>query len=127
MSFTYVDGDASVLRIVADEEALLAKALFGELFARGLRLVTGDLTNPPYLELTVEGYKKVGIRYSYDYLQIYRRDPFEVIAEFGGSVKVAKDIEVTDSTKGLILIDRTTGTKYRLYVDNGTLNIEPVS
>ena len=35
------------------------------------------------------------------------------------------DIEVTDPTAGIILKDRTTGSRYRLYVDNGTLAIEP--
>ena len=36
------------------------------------------------------------------------------------------DIKILDETQGLILKDRTTGTYYRLYVDNGTLDIEAV-
>ena len=40
------------------------------------------------------------------------------------SLKLTNDLEFINSSKGVILIDRTTGDKYRLYVDNGTLNIE---
>ena len=40
--------------------------------------------------------------------------------------KTSRDIEITNSSRGIILRDRTTGTRYRLYVDNGNLNIEPV-
>lgn len=36
------------------------------------------------------------------------------------------DIEFTLDSKGPILVDRTTATKYRLYVDNGVLGIEAV-
>lgn len=36
------------------------------------------------------------------------------------------DIEFTSNAKGPILLDRTTATKYRLYVDNGVLGIESV-
>jgi hypothetical protein len=38
----------------------------------------------------------------------------------------ANDIEITDSAKGLILEDRTTATRYRLYIDNGIFGIEEV-
>ncbi len=34
------------------------------------------------------------------------------------------DIEITDDTKGLILTDRTTATRYRFYIDNGIIGIE---
>jgi len=34
------------------------------------------------------------------------------------------DITFKTNTQGPILTDRSTGTKYRLYVDNGTLAIE---
>lgn len=37
------------------------------------------------------------------------------------------DIEITDSAKGLILKDRTTATRYRLFIDNGIIGIESVS
>ena len=37
------------------------------------------------------------------------------------------DIEIPSASAGVILVDRTTGTKYRLYIDNGTLGIEVVS
>lgn len=37
------------------------------------------------------------------------------------------DIKVSDKTKGLTLIDRTTDTVYRLFVDNGVLDIEVVA
>jgi len=40
--------------------------------------------------------------------------------------EASDDIEFKSSSKGVILIDRTTGTKYRLYVDNGVLDIEAV-
>ena len=36
------------------------------------------------------------------------------------------DITFTDNTKGVVLKDRTTGTSYRLFVNNGVLDIEAV-
>lgn len=36
------------------------------------------------------------------------------------------DISFNTSAIGVVLKDRTTGTPYRLFVDNGTLNIETV-
>lgn len=36
----------------------------------------------------------------------------------------ADDIEITDATKGLILADRTTTTRYRIFIDNGVIGIE---
>ena len=36
------------------------------------------------------------------------------------------DIQITDSTKGFILQDRTTGTNYRLFIDNNIIGIESV-
>ena len=44
-----------------------------------------------------------------------------------GTQSNAGDIEFTANTVGPVLIDRTTGTKYRLYVDNGVLSIETVA
>jgi hypothetical protein len=44
-----------------------------------------------------------------------------------GETTTGNDIEITDNTKGVILKDRTTGTRYRLKVDNGTLGIEAVT
>ena len=38
----------------------------------------------------------------------------------------AADIEITDSAKGLILKDRTTSTRYRLFIDSGVLGKESV-
>lgn len=38
----------------------------------------------------------------------------------------ADDIEITDANKGLILVDRTTAIRYRLFVDDGVLGIEAV-
>ena len=37
------------------------------------------------------------------------------------------DIEITAATKGLILPDRTTSTRYRVFIDNGILGIETIS
>jgi len=37
-----------------------------------------------------------------------------------------QDIEITDKTKGVILNDRSNGKKYRLYIDNGSLETEEV-
>jgi len=39
----------------------------------------------------------------------------------------ADDIEITDATKGLILKDRTTATRYRLFFDNGVLSYESIA
>jgi len=36
------------------------------------------------------------------------------------------DVQFTDSTKGVILADRSDGNNYRVYVDNGTLSVEQV-
>ncbi len=36
------------------------------------------------------------------------------------------DVTFADDTKGIVLTDRSTGSKYRLYVNSGTLDIETV-
>ena len=41
-----------------------------------------------------------------------------------GIIAQAGDVECLNDAKGLVLIDRTTGTGYRLFVDNGVLDIE---
>lgn len=41
-----------------------------------------------------------------------------------GAVELEDDIECTDPNSGLILEDRTLGTRHRLVLDNGTLSIE---
>ena len=51
----------------------------------------------------------------------------DLILNPSGETTTGKDIEITDNTKGVILKDRTTGTRYRLKVDNGTLGIEAVA
>lgn len=38
----------------------------------------------------------------------------------------SSDIEITDPSKGFILPDRTTSTRYRLFIDNGILGIETI-
>ena len=38
----------------------------------------------------------------------------------------AADIRITDSTKGLRLVDRTTATEYRIFIDNGAIGIESI-
>jgi hypothetical protein len=50
-----------------------------------------------------------------------------IVLNPSGETTTGKDIEITDNTKGVILKDRTTGTRYRLKVDNGTLGIEAVA
>jgi hypothetical protein len=42
-------------------------------------------------------------------------------------LQTAKDVYVNDSARGLVQVDRTTGTKYRVFVDNGTVKTEPVT
>jgi hypothetical protein len=37
------------------------------------------------------------------------------------------DTYINDSARGFVLVDRTSGTKYRLYIDNGTLATEVVT
>ena len=37
-----------------------------------------------------------------------------------------EDIQFGVDTKGVVMIDRTTATSYRLYVDNGVLSIEAI-
>jgi hypothetical protein len=39
----------------------------------------------------------------------------------------AVDIEITDADKGIILTDRTTSTRYRLFFDNGILSYESIA
>jgi len=46
--------------------------------------------------------------------------------ELLGNTKIFSDIDVNANNIGPLLIDRTTATKYRLYVDNGVLGIEVV-
>ena len=36
------------------------------------------------------------------------------------------DIKITDSSRGVILVDRSTGTSYRLFIEDGNLGIEEV-
>jgi len=36
------------------------------------------------------------------------------------------DVQFADSTKGVILADRSDGNNYRVYVNNGTLSVEQV-
>jgi RNase P/RNase MRP subunit p29 len=36
------------------------------------------------------------------------------------------DIEIVPAERGVILTDRTTGARYRLYVDGGSLSVEAV-
>ena len=40
---------------------------------------------------------------------------------------ITTDIVFTDSSKGVVLTDRANGKKYRLYVENGVLNLEEVT
>jgi hypothetical protein len=42
-------------------------------------------------------------------------------------VSFANDVYVTSSARGFVLVDRTTGTKYRLYINNGGLATEVVT
>ena len=43
------------------------------------------------------------------------------------NTQVTEDIVYTDENKGLVLVDRSdTSKKYRLYVDNGNLQIEQI-
>lgn len=39
---------------------------------------------------------------------------------------VTGDLDIRDSTKGVILTDRSTGTRYRLFVNNGLLSVEAI-
>lgn len=43
-----------------------------------------------------------------------------------GVVAQAGDVECIAASKGVVLRDRSTGTRYRLFVDNGVLDIEVV-
>lgn len=38
----------------------------------------------------------------------------------------SSDIEITDAAKGVIQADRTTGKRYRIYIDNGIIGIEEI-
>jgi hypothetical protein len=48
----------------------------------------------------------------------------DAMSLYGGVVNYASDFECDLATKGLILKDRTTGTRYRLYIDGGVLGID---
>jgi hypothetical protein len=43
-----------------------------------------------------------------------------------GDLVTGQDVEVTDAAAGLILEDRDDGTRWRLFVNEGTLDIEEV-
>lgn len=43
------------------------------------------------------------------------------------NIEVDNDIVFSSSLEGIVLKDRTTGTKYRLYIDNGVLGYEQVT
>ena len=51
---------------------------------------------------------------------------FQGANTFNNTISTSSDMEFTDSSKGPILIDRSTGTKYRIYVDSGSLKVESV-
>jgi len=80
-------------------------------------------TDTCYLELTEH---PAGISISAPSVGI-STDTGDIILSPAGETTTGKDIEITDNSKGVILKDRTTGTRYRLYVDNGTLGIEAVT
>lgn len=42
-------------------------------------------------------------------------------------VNINNDIEVMDNNFGLVMSDRTTGTRYRIYINNGALYMTPVT
>ena len=44
-----------------------------------------------------------------------------------GVVTANDDIQFTDKNKGIILKDRSVDKSYRIYVDNGNLNVEEIS
>lgn len=48
------------------------------------------------------------------------------LSDDGSIVSTALDLETTTATKGLILKDRVTSTRYRLKVASGVLSIEAV-
>lgn len=55
-------------------------------------------------------------------------DYWELMAAKGDdTTSTSSDMEVTDSAKGLILKDRTTSTRYRIFIDNGVIGIESVA
>lgn len=57
----------------------------------------------------------------------YTKTQVDAIAAGKADKIGAVDIEITDATKGYILKDRTTSTRYRLFMDNGVLGYESIA
>jgi hypothetical protein len=57
----------------------------------------------------------------------YTKTQVDAIAAGKADIVGADDIEITDATKGLILKDRTTAARYRLFFDNGILSYESIA
>jgi len=53
-------------------------------------------------------------------------DATKLNKDYSNTQPAVADIEFSQNNLGVILIDRTDGTHYRLYVDNGVLGIESV-
>ena len=82
-------------------------------------MIRGDVTNP--LDIRTRNNSAYGMRLlSFD-------TAFRIHLEFkNGIMKMYSDLDVASDSIGSLLIDRTTATKYRLYVDDGVLGIEAV-
>lgn len=57
----------------------------------------------------------------------YTKTQVDAIAAGKADKIGADDIEITDATKGYILKDRTTSTRYRLFMENGVLGYESIA
>ena len=56
----------------------------------------------------------------------YTRNQTDALLAGKADITGDDDITITDSSKGVILKDRTTGTGYRLFIDNGMIGTESI-
>lgn len=57
----------------------------------------------------------------------YTKFEVDAIAAGKAGIAGAVDIEITDASSGVILKDRTTSTRYRIFFDNGILSYESIA
>ncbi len=86
----------------------------GQVLANPLNLVGGDFIHEGFTDIDLfrsdAGLDRVGVGCT--------------IAQLSSKFNVDGDIETLTNTKGLIVLDRTNGNRYRIYTDGGILNTE---
>lgn len=113
--------DGSAWRVVG-YEILAALPTLGNFAGRLVMLSAADATNnfPAYSLVRYDGS-------AWDYLGLWGKINNGAGATNIKGMQTAFDNFVSDSARGFVLKDRTSGTNYRLYINNGSLGMEVVT